>query len=414
MSVEGWVEKKLGQVAEITMGQSPDSKFYSEEEIGMPFLQGCAEFTARFPDARLFCSQPKKIGKAGSILFSVRAPVGRTNIADRDYIIGRGLAAINGREVIQDYLEQFLEISKNEFWNASQGSTFEAINSTELANWGISYPESLTEQTQIAAILSTVDRAIAQTEAIIAKQQRIKTGLMQDLLTRGIDAQGNIRTEATHAFKDSPLGRIPVEWEVEEIKSRASVRGGKRLPMGHSYSESDTGLRYLQTTDFIGKRLNYGGMHFLSPKTFQILERYEIVDGNIFISIAGVNLGVAGVFRPNIPDRTILTENAAKIVLSGDDVSEYAATQINGPLVQTQIASDKGIGAGVPKLALFRIESLLIPWPHPNEQEEILNRLNAVEASLEKEQTLLSKYHQTKTGLMQDLLTGRVRVGGVG
>ena len=71
------------------------------------------------------------------------------------------------------------------------------------------------EQTKIAEILSTVDQAIEQTEALIAKQQRIKTGLMQDLLTRGIDEDGNLRSEETHEFKDSPLGRIPVEWDVK-------------------------------------------------------------------------------------------------------------------------------------------------------------------------------------------------------
>ena len=69
------------------------------------------------------------------------------------------------------------------------------------------------EQTKIAEILSTVDRAIEQTKALIAKQQRIKTSLMQDLLTRGIDEHGNLRSEQTHQFKDSPLGWIPMEWE---------------------------------------------------------------------------------------------------------------------------------------------------------------------------------------------------------
>ena len=72
------------------------------------------------------------------------------------------------------------------------------------------------EQIKITKILSTVDQAIEQTEALIAKQQRIKTGLMQDLLTRGIDEDGNLRSEDTHEFKDSPLGRIPVEWEVSK------------------------------------------------------------------------------------------------------------------------------------------------------------------------------------------------------
>jgi type I restriction enzyme S subunit len=71
-------------------------------------------------------------------------------------------------------------------------------------------------------VLSTVDRAIEQTEALIAKQQRIKTGLMQDRLTRGIDEHGNLRSEVTHEFKDSPLGRIPVEWKINELRSHLS------------------------------------------------------------------------------------------------------------------------------------------------------------------------------------------------
>ena len=84
-------------------------------------------------------------------------------------------------------------------------------------------PTSKPEQTKIAEILSTVDRAIEQTEALIAKQQRIKTGLMQDLLTRGIDEHGNLRSEQTHKFKDSPLGRIPVEWDAKELGTVAFV-----------------------------------------------------------------------------------------------------------------------------------------------------------------------------------------------
>jgi len=183
-SVEGWETDSLGRVAQLTMGQSPDSKYYSsEEKDGMSFLQGCAEFHSRFPTPVLFCSQTKKIAKRGSILFSVRAPVGKINIADRDYIIGRGLAAISGTEVDQTYLSHYLVYVEARFRNSSQGSTFEAINSSELNGWPIEYPIAKPEQTKIAEILSTVDQAIEHTEALISKQQRIKTGLMRDLLT---------------------------------------------------------------------------------------------------------------------------------------------------------------------------------------------------------------------------------------
>ena len=81
----------------------------------------------------------------------------------------------------------------------------------------VEFPTDIREQSMIVRVLSTVDRAIEQTETLIAKYQRIKTGLMQDLLTRGIDEHGNLRSEQTHEFKDSPLGRIPVEWGCDVI-----------------------------------------------------------------------------------------------------------------------------------------------------------------------------------------------------
>lgn len=207
----GWGMTPLGEAVEIVMGQSPDSTLYSKEEVGLPLLQGCAEFGGSFPEHKLFCRQRKKLAPKGSILFSVRAPVGKLNFADRDYVIGRGLASISGTMVTTRYLNHFLQFEKDKFRVASHGSTFEAINSTELSRWPVLHPMCMNEQEKIAAILSTVDRAIEQTEALIAKQQRIRTGLMQDLLTRGIDEHGNLRSEQTHQFKDSPLGRNPVE-----------------------------------------------------------------------------------------------------------------------------------------------------------------------------------------------------------
>ena len=238
---KSWKSEPLGQVADLIMGQSPDSKFYSDEEIGLPFLQGCAEFGSRFPAHSVYCSQPKKVAPKNAILFSVRAPVGRLNIADRDYIIGRGLAAIVGTRIDQRYLEQFLTYQEPSFRNASQGLTFEAINSSELSKWSIKSPSDTLEQTKIAEILSTVDQAIDQTEALIAKQQRIKTGMMQDLLTRGIDKDGNLRSKETHEFKDSPIGRIPVEWGSEYFQSCifGNPKNGIYKPQS-AYSEQGT------------------------------------------------------------------------------------------------------------------------------------------------------------------------------
>lgn len=91
---EEWQVVRLGEVASIQMGQSPPSETYNLEGFGLPFLQGKAEFTETYPRPIKWCSRPQRISPPGSILISVRAPVGDVNIADRDYCIGRGLAAI--------------------------------------------------------------------------------------------------------------------------------------------------------------------------------------------------------------------------------------------------------------------------------------------------------------------------------
>ena len=212
-----WNEVELSQVCQLIMGQSPKSVYYNQEEQGLPFLQGCAEFRDTHPSTDIFCSQPNKIGPEKSILFSVRAPVGKMNIADKEYCIGRGLAAIIAEDIDQDFLYYVLQTKSHYFSALAQGSTFTAINSDQLAKLTFKAPKEKSDQKILAQILCTVDETVSTQQDLLNKQQRIKTGLMQDLLTKGIDEQGNIRSEETHEFKDSPLGRIPVEWDVCDL-----------------------------------------------------------------------------------------------------------------------------------------------------------------------------------------------------
>ena len=266
------------------------------------------------------------------------------------------------------------------------------------------------EQSKIAEVLSAVDRAIAQTEALIAKQQRIKTGLMQDLLTRGIDQHGQLRSEATHAFKDSSLGRIPVEWEVTALEEVADVSGGKRLPAGHSYAEGKTGFVYLRVLDFYNREIDVDSLVSLEGDTFQTLQRYEIRDGELCISIAG-SLGYVSVLRLRTDMRAILTENALRIVPGSEIDADYLCMAMNGLAVQTQVEALKGTGGGVPKLALHRVKSLSVAFPKDKmEQERIIGIMTAHAKNALKVNKTLHKLQRLKTALMQDLLTGKVRV----
>jgi len=242
----------------------------------------------------------------------------------------------------------------------------------------------------------------------------MKQGLLHDLLTRGIDENGELRPppeEAPHLYKDSPLGLIPRPWETSPLSTRFEVKGGKRLPFGHQYSETPTGYRYLRVLDFFEKPIYFTALENLCQKTFWVLQRYEIVEPDIYISIAG-SIGYAGVFRPPSMtlDRTILTENAARMKAKSDANPEFVVFQMNHNRVQRQIEVEKGTGGGVPKLALFRIENLLLAWPSVREQMRIADRVTRLEKHVVSEIESVNKLRTLKKGLMNDLLTGKVRV----
>ena len=408
MSVmEGWIKKPLSEVADITMGQSPDSKFYSEEEVGMPFLQGCAEFGSKSPFPKINCTQIKKVGKVGSILFSVRAPVGKTNLADRDYIIGRGLASILATDVDSAYLEQFIAYVEPQFRIASQGSTFEAINTKELSAWPIGFPYDPVEQTQIATILSTLDRAIEQTEAIIVKQQRVKAGLMQDLLTKGIDENGVIRSEDIHKFKDSPLGRIPVEWEVERLEALTTkiVDG-----VHHTPKYLSEGIPFITITDITaGEGISFENVRFISPADHAIfVKRADPRPGDVLVTKDGT-LGVARVVTTDGPEFSIFVSVAQIRPKKDVCTPELIWSFFESGEFRIQLGG-LSAGTGLAHIHLEHFREFKLRRPPYEEQLRIFDFITKQYSVLSENMTSLRKLHSQKRGLMHDLLTGTVRV----
>lgn len=125
--------RKLSEISNIIMGQSPNSNSYNEDGEGVPFFQGKADFGKISPTVRFFCSKPTKLASELDILMSVRAPVGDVNIANKKCCIGRGLCAIRGhKEVNNKYLYYYLLTVKGILNSKATGSTFKAINKSVL------------------------------------------------------------------------------------------------------------------------------------------------------------------------------------------------------------------------------------------------------------------------------------------
>ena len=143
---EGWRIAKLGDLAEIVMGQSPPGRTVSDwdgdarYEDGLPFIQGNAEFASEHPEPEKWCNKPLKVAEHGDTLISVRAPVGETNRANCRMAIGRGLAAIRFTKADSDYGWHIVNRAKLEFLRVAQGSTFHAIGRDDVHGLTVALP----------------------------------------------------------------------------------------------------------------------------------------------------------------------------------------------------------------------------------------------------------------------------------
>ncbi|SAK51975.1 EcoKI restriction-modification system protein HsdS [Caballeronia glebae] len=175
-----WVEACLEEIAQIEMGQSPSSVNYNVRREGLPLIQGNADVRKRRTIKRIFTTQVTKRGRKGDVLMSVRAPVGEISRATFDCCLGRGVCAIR---FPNDFLYHALINLEPRWSRMSKGSTFDSVNSTDVANAIVALPSDPAEQAAIAAILTDMDADLSTLESRLAKTRAIKQGMMQELLT---------------------------------------------------------------------------------------------------------------------------------------------------------------------------------------------------------------------------------------
>ena len=295
----------------------------------------------------------------------------------------------------------------------TSGSGIPHIDKEILSNLAI-IEFDLREQSKIAELLSTMDRAIEQTQAFITKQQRIKTGLMQDLLTRGIDEHGNLRSEKTHKFKDSTLGRIPVEWRVRDLQSLLAnvsfpLRSG---PFGSALLKEElveSGVPLLGIDNVLPERFVPDFKRFVSPKKAVQLHRYRVRPRDLMITIMGT-VGRCCVVPDNIGE-ALSSKHVWTLSLDKDLYSPFlACLQINhSPWVRDHFARDEQGGIMV-SIRSETLRTTRLPTPPPPEMLRIEQILRAAADDLRKIENTMGKMALQKTGLIQDLLTGNRRV----
>ena len=429
-AIQGWPTRQLRELADIRVS-NVDKKFYASEKPvklcnymdvhtneyvkdNIQFIEASAtpaeieQFSLNRGDVIITkdSETPDDIGIPAVITEKIN-----------DLVCGYNLALIRPNQEYLDpvYLAKQLCTSDivRYFAVKASGSTRFGLSIGAIETIEIPTPPK-PEQTKIAEILQTVDRAIEQTEVLIAKQQCIKTGLMQDLLTRGIDEHGNLRSEQTHEFKDSSLGRIPVEWEVVLLSYFV-----KRLDAGISVNSDDKPCGSGQIGVLKTSALNKGDFLPEQNKTVLQIEenRVRVSPTANTILISRMNtpdlVGESGFVDKNYPhlfspDRiwmTIFQDGKEKVarwlffVMTSPHARSYITLNAKGT---------SGSMKNLPKASIFKMP-LRAPTD-PEEQQQIARLLECQNIQIGQMRQSLEKLRSLKTALVQDLLTGKVRV----
>ena len=189
---KGWRIGTLGNICNITMGQSPPGETYNEEEKGLPFYQGVVDFDFRFPKLRVYCTFPTRFANEADILLSVRAPVGRLNIADKHCAIGRGLAALNLKKGYAGYIYYLLSAHKS-YWDKyeAEGTVFGCANKSDIHDMKIIIPIE-----NIKSIYDEIIMALDENIKRMSKEINILTLIRDSLLPRLMSGKIRVPIEA--------------------------------------------------------------------------------------------------------------------------------------------------------------------------------------------------------------------------
>ena len=195
--------RPLVEMAQITMGQSPESSSYNGDQIGLPFFQGNADFGELYPEVRVWCAEPKKIAKPNDILVSVRAPIGALNYAQTECCIGRGLAAITVKDPVErNFIFHLLKAKNGELNSKGTGSTFKAIGKSVLENLQVPVI-SLDKQKYSMKLMDLAESVIRQRKVELNKLDELIKARFVELFGDPVENPKGYRVDTLQALIDA-------------------------------------------------------------------------------------------------------------------------------------------------------------------------------------------------------------------
>ena len=360
-----WSERRLSDLAVITMGQSPSSIFYNSNGEGLLLIQGNADIENRQTIERVWTTQGNKRCDLGDLILTVRAPVGTVAVASKKACIGRGVC---GLKPFGDssFLFHALVHAEDQWQALEQGSTFTAANSEQVGQFRLHVPDDENEQRAIAEVLSDVDGLLNALEALIVKKRAIKQAVMQQLLT------GKTR-----------LSGFSGMWETKRLGDITKIQKGSLI------TEKNVVPGIIPVIAG-GQKPAY--FHNIANRTGK----------TITVSASGAYAGFVALYNQPIfaSDCSTISENSS---FSIDFIYYYLA--FNQSVIYN--AQTGGAQPHIHPIDLIPLQVNLPPLPEQHAIASVFSDIDAEIATLEQRQ---DKTRAIKQGMMQQLLTGKIRL----
>lgn len=344
------------------------------------------------------------------ILLTKDGSIGKTAYVDnlpKPATLNNGLFVM--RPLNDSYLPKYMYYLLNSFYfddfieTITAGSTISHLYQKDFVNFRFPLP-SKKEQQYIAKILFTVDKQIQQTKKIVESVEELKRGLMQDLLHYGINH------DKFQQVRIGPkLAKIPSSWQIEMLGNLTSVI--HRYPNYYGIDYQSEGVPEVRVASLTGDgriEPSSDGLRYITEETSREYPKTILESGDIVIVVRGQSLGKIGYVDDRF-DGANLNPNLMRIALNEQVYSPYLKYVLLGWIGQEQLRVFSS-GGNISALKKSDVSDLRIPLPSDSEQQAIADRIETVEQLEKQEEEKLERLEQIKRGLMQDLLTGKVRV----
>ena len=379
---------ELQEVCEVIAGQSPPSDTYNQSNVGVPFFQGKADFGELFPTVRYWCSKPTKISIPNDILFSVRAPVGPTNINNTEACIGRGLSALRCKDdkVIMKYLLHFLRASEEIISNLGTGSTFKAITISELKKIQIPLPP-LEQQKRIAAILDAADTYRQLTKALIAKYDELTQSLFLDMFGDPVKNEKG--------------------WEIKKFSEFTSKYNQGVNTTTEKIIYTEYGTFPIIRAGEVGKgQLNFNSVVWVDEENqTRIKDACKPKFGDVLYANIGANLGTACLVETT--REFGIAWNVFRIQLTQDINKIFFVYQLNSDSMRKKVWSNVKT-ATVPFISGKQIAELNFINPNQIIQNQFAERVQVIEQQKAQAQASLEKAEELFASLLQKAFKGEI------